>query len=76
MRLIGFVGGWFGLEFKAYNQHAQVIGNSNKAFVHTGVISNEISRKLSGDSDAPESFCLSRTVCKKKHRIIKYTGEI
>lgn len=61
------------MEFKAYNQHAQVIGNSNKAFVHTGVISNEISRKLSDDSDAPESFCLLRTVCKKpqNHKIYR-----
>lgn len=61
------------MEFKAYNQHAQVIGNSNKAFVHTGVISNEISRKLSGDSDAPESFCLFEDSLQKpqNHKIYR-----
>lgn len=35
------------LEFKAYKQHAQVIGNFNKDFVHTGIFSKEISRKIS-----------------------------
>ena len=35
------------LEFKAYKQHAQVIGNFNKDFVHTGVFPKEISRKIS-----------------------------
>ena len=35
------------LEFKAYKQHAQVIGNFNKDFVYTGVFPKEISRKIS-----------------------------
>ena len=35
------------LEFKGYKQHAQVIGNFNKYFVHTGVFPKEISRKIS-----------------------------
>ena len=35
------------LEFKAYKQHSQVIGNFNKDFVHTGIFSKEISRKIS-----------------------------
>lgn len=35
------------LEFKAYKQHAQVIGNFNKDFVRTGVFPKEISRKIS-----------------------------
>ena len=35
------------LKFKAYKQHAQVIGNFNKDFVHTGIFSKEISKKIS-----------------------------
>lgn len=35
------------LEFKAYKQHAQVIGNFNKDFVHAGIFPKEISRKIS-----------------------------
>lgn len=35
------------LEFKAYKQHAQVIGNFNKDFVHEGIFPKEISRKIS-----------------------------
>lgn len=35
------------LEFKAYKQHSQVIGNFNKDFVHTGKFPKEISRKIS-----------------------------
>lgn len=35
------------LEFKAYKQHGQVIGNFNKDFVHTGIFPKEISRKIS-----------------------------
>lgn len=35
------------LEFKAYKQHAQVIGSFNKDFVHTGVFPKEISKKIS-----------------------------
>lgn len=35
------------LEFKAYKQHAQVIGNFNRDFIHTGVFPKEISRKIS-----------------------------
>ena len=35
------------LEFKAYKQHSQVIGSFNKDFVHTGIFSKEISRKIS-----------------------------
>lgn len=34
------------LEFKAYKQHAQVIGNFNKDFVHTGIFTKEISKKI------------------------------
>lgn len=34
------------LEFKAYKQHAQVMGNFNKDFVHTGIFPKEISRKI------------------------------
>ncbi len=30
--------GGLALEFKAYKQHAQVIGNFNKDFVHTEVV--------------------------------------
>ncbi len=35
------------IEFKAYKQHAQVIGNFNKDFVHTGIFPKEISKKIS-----------------------------
>ncbi|MBD5427198.1 MAG: HEPN domain-containing protein [Treponema sp.] len=35
------------LKFKAYKQHAQVIGSFNKDFVHTGIFSKEISKKIS-----------------------------
>lgn len=35
------------LEFKAYKQHSQVIGNFNKDFVHTGIFPKEISKKIS-----------------------------
>ena len=35
------------LKFKSYKQHSQVIGNFNKDFVHTGIFSKEISRKIS-----------------------------
>lgn len=35
------------LEFKAYKQHAQVIGNFNKDFIHTGIFPKEVSRKIS-----------------------------
>lgn len=35
------------LEFKAYKQHAQVLGNFNKDFVHTGIFPKEISRRIS-----------------------------
>ena len=35
------------LEFKAYKQHAQVLGNFNKDFVHTGTFPKEISRRIS-----------------------------
>ena len=35
------------LEFKAYKQHAQVIGNFNKDFIHTGIFPKEIGRKIS-----------------------------
>lgn len=34
------------LKFKAYKHHSQVIGNFNKDFVHTGIFSKEISRKI------------------------------
>lgn len=35
------------LEFKAYKQHAQVLRNFNKDFVHTGIFPKEISRRIS-----------------------------
>ena len=35
------------LKFKAYKQHSQVIGNFNKDFVHTGIFSKEVSKKIS-----------------------------
>ena len=35
------------LEFKAYKQHAQVIGNFNKDFVHTGIFPKDIGKKIS-----------------------------
>lgn len=35
------------LEFKAYKQHSQVIGNFNRDFVHTGVFPKEVSKKIS-----------------------------
>ena len=35
------------LEFKAYKQHAQVMGNFNKDFVHTGIFPKENSRRIS-----------------------------
>lgn len=35
------------LEFKAFKQHAQIIGNFNKDFIHTGIFPKEISRKIS-----------------------------
>lgn len=35
------------LEFKAFKQHAQVIGNFNKDFIRTGIFPKEISRKIS-----------------------------
>ena len=34
------------LRFKAYKQHAQVIGNFNRDFVHTGIFPKEISKKI------------------------------
>jgi len=35
------------LEFKAYKQHGQVLGNFNKDFVHTGIFPKEMARKIS-----------------------------
>lgn len=35
------------IKFKAYKQHAQVIGNFNKDFVHTGIFPKEISKRIS-----------------------------
>lgn len=35
------------IKFKAYKQHAQVIGNFNKDFVHTGIFPREISKRIS-----------------------------
>ena len=35
------------LEFKAYKQHSQVLGNFNKDFVHTGIFPKDIARKIS-----------------------------
>lgn len=35
------------LQFKAYKQHSQMIGNFNKDFVHAGVFPKEISRRIS-----------------------------
>lgn len=35
------------LNFKAYKHHAQVMGNFNKDFVHTGIFPKKMSRKIS-----------------------------
>lgn len=35
------------LNFKAYKQHSQVIGNFNKDFIHTGIFPKDIGRKIS-----------------------------
>ena len=35
------------LKFKAYKTHSQVIGNFNKEFMHTGVFSKDMGRKIS-----------------------------
>lgn len=35
------------LEFKAYKKHRQVLANFNKDFVHTGIFSKDIGRKIS-----------------------------
>ena len=35
------------LEFKAYKQHGQVLGNFIKDFVHTGIFPKDIARKIS-----------------------------
>ena len=35
------------LEFKAYKQHGQVLGNFNKDFVHTGIFPKDMARKIS-----------------------------
>lgn len=35
------------LNFKTYKQHAQVIGNFNMDFIHTGIFPKEIGRKIS-----------------------------
>lgn len=35
------------LEFKAFKSHAQVIGNFNKDFIHTGQFPKEIGEKIS-----------------------------
>lgn len=43
------------LEFKAYKQHSQVIGNFNKDFVHAGIFPKEISRKISKTQEVRHS---------------------
>ncbi len=43
------------LEFKAYKQHSQVIGNFNKDFVHAGIFPKEISRKISRTQEVRHS---------------------
>jgi len=51
-----------GLEEKSYRSHAQVLGNFNKEFVHTGVFQRDISKKISAledlrlDSDYDDLF--------------------
>lgn len=35
------------IKFKAYKHHAQVIGNFNKDFVHTGIFPKAISKRIS-----------------------------
>lgn len=35
------------LEFKSFKQHGQVLANFNKDYVHTGIFSKEIGRKIS-----------------------------
>lgn len=69
------------LEFKAYKQHAQVIGNFNKDFVHTGIFPKEISRKISRAqevrhaSDYDDFFIVSVDDAKEQletaHEIVK-----
>lgn len=34
------------LKFKAYKSHAQVIGNFNKEFIHTGIFSRDMGKKI------------------------------
>lgn len=53
------------MEFKAYKQHKQVLGNFNKDFVHTGIFPKDISRKISRvqeirhESDYSDFYILS-----------------
>lgn len=65
------------LEFKAYKNHAQVIGNFNKDFVHTGIFPKELSRKISRvqevrhASDYDDFYILSIQDAKEQLEIAK-----
>lgn len=65
------------LEFKAYKHHAQVIGNFNKDFVHTGIFPKELSRKISRvqevrhASDYDDFYLLSIQDAKEQLEIAK-----
>lgn len=60
------------LEFKAYKQHGQVLGNFNKDFVHTGIFPKEIARKISHaqevrhESDYSDFFVVSISETKEQ----------
>lgn len=60
------------LEFKAYRQHGQVLGNFNKDFVHTGIFPKDISRRISRAqevrhaSDYDDFYILSKQETKEQ----------
>lgn len=60
------------LEFKAYRQHGQVLGNFNKDFVQTGIFPKEISRRISRAqevrhaSDYDDFYILSKQETKEQ----------
>lgn len=66
------------LEFKAYKQHGQVIGNFNKDFVHTGIFPKEISKRINRAqevrhaSDYDDFYIASR---EETERQIEVAGE-
>ncbi|MBQ9376828.1 MAG: HEPN domain-containing protein [Schwartzia sp.] len=60
------------LEFKAFKSHAQVIGNFNKEFVHSGQFPEEIGRKIThaqevrNTSDYTDFYIVSITDAEKQ----------